>query len=50
MIERLDWFGRYCLAWTASRVGSFFTMLGGLSLRFAASMMDFDDINFDEDK
>lgn len=47
-MNALDWFGRRCLAWPAALLGAIFATLGGECLRFAAWVMDFDDL-IDED-
>ena len=47
-MTRLDAFGRRCLAWPAAIIGAALTLIAGLFLRFAAWMMDYDDI-YNED-
>lgn len=48
-MKRLDRFGRMCLSWPFAIAGAALTALAGEMLRFAAWIMDFDDIDFDED-
>jgi hypothetical protein len=45
-MNRLDWFGRRCLAWPAMLAGAGLTIVGGGLLKFAAWILD---MTFDDD-
>jgi hypothetical protein len=43
-VTAFDAFGRRCLAWPAAMLGAGLTALGGECLRFAAWLMEYEDL------
>jgi hypothetical protein len=48
-MKTLNLFGRRCIAWPCAIAGAALTGIAHELPRFAAWIMDFDDIDFDDD-
>lgn len=49
LLATVDWLGRSALSWPAAILGAVLTAIAGELLRFAVWIMDFDDIDFEDE-